>query len=220
MKKTICIFLAIFMMVGLCGCFGGDETNNVRGDIVSGNGANEPEFSLGKSANNTYNNAFLGLSCTLPGEWVFYTDEQILELNNIVGDVIDEDTAELLENASIIYDMNASYDAEGCSTNVNLEKLNAVQLISLDIRQTLEAQIEAIQSAYENMGYTDTHVEYQKVTVDGKEFDGLRLTANAQGVAFYVTIFTFRKGSYLANVSVSSFGTDKTDTILRYYTVQ
>lgn len=235
MKKVLCLFLAVIMIVSLCGCFAGSGPDDVRGDIVSGNNSQntsqdtnqdasqneeESEFSLGKATNNTYNNDFLGLSCVLPAEWVFYTDEQILELNNIVGDAFDEEVAEQLKDANIIYDMYAVYETEGSSININLEKLNSVQMIGLDIKQNLEAQIETIISTYENMGYTDTNVEYQKIMVDGKEFDGLKITAKIQGIDFYASIFTFRKSNYLANISISTIQTDKTDTILSYFTVK
>ena len=62
MKKFLCLFLAVVLLASLCGCFGGNGTDDVRGDIASGSPSqneneNEPEFSLGKATNNTYNNA-------------------------------------------------------------------------------------------------------------------------------------------------------------------
>ena len=227
MKKVLCLFLAVITLVSLCGCFGDNKTDDVRGNITSGNDSqtnsqnkSEPEFSLGKTTNNRYNNDFLGISCTLPSEWVFYTDKQILELNNIVGDVVDEEVADRLKNANIIYDMFAAYETEGSNINIVLEKVNAVQMITLDIRQTLEAQIDTIKSTYQNMGYTDIDVKYRKVKVDGKEFDGLKITAKIQGVDFYGSAFTFKKSNYLANITICSLQTDKTDTILSYFTVE
>ncbi len=223
MKKLLALVLALVMVCGLCGCFGGDNNNDVRGDINSG-GQNEeqsePEFSLGKSENNTYNNEFLGLSCTLPSEFVFFTDKQILELNNMVGDVIDEDVAKQLESANIIYDMYAVNQAAGDSINVNLEKLSAAQIITLDIKKNLEAQIETIKSSFQNMGYTDIDVAYKKITIDGKEFDSLTIFAKVQGIPYYSTVFTFRKSNYLANVTFGSLQTDKTDTFVGYFTIK
>lgn len=219
MKKFLCLALALIMLVGICGCFDGNGPEDVRRDI-GGENQNEPAFSLGKTANNTYNNDFLGISCALPDDWTFYTDEEILEINNIVGDVVDEDIAEQLENANVIYDMYATCQTEGSNMNVNLEKLSSIQTISLDIKQTLESQIDTIKQGYENMGYKDTNVEYKKIKVDSKEFHGLKLTARIQDIDFYATIFTFKKGNYLANVTICSLQTDKTDTILSYFTVK
>ena len=228
MKKVLAFFAALVMLVSLCGC--GNEPENIRGEITGkfSSGAesgvlsdeDDAEFSLGKSENNSYRNDFLGLSCTLPDDWVFYNDEQILQLNNMVGDVMDEEAAEQLKNADIIYDMYASNEADGSSINVNLEKINPLQAMTVDIKQSLESQIDMIQSTYQNMGYTDIDVTYQKTTVDGKEFDSLNITAKIQGIDFYARAFTFKKGSYFANVTVCSIGTDKTQTILGYFTVK
>ena len=226
MKKLLAVLLTLVLVFSLCGCLGGNN-DDVRGDITSGNQSEteketekEPEFSLGKATNNTYKNDFLGITCTLPSEWVFYNDEQILKLNNIVGDVVDKDVAEQLKNANIIYDMYATYQNEGSSININLEKLNAAQIITLDIKKTLEAQIDSIKSTYQNMGYTDINAAYQKITISGKEFDGLKISAKIQGINFYTTVFTFRKGSYLANVSLGSLQTDKTNTFAGYFTIK
>lgn len=243
MKKLLCLLLTAFMLISLCSCFGDKKDEDVRGEIISGDNTqtenntdkdadtdintdanteteNEPEFSMGKVSSNTYNNDFLGLSCTLPSEWVFYTEEQILEINNIVGDVVDENAKKQLENATIIYDMYASYISEGSSINVNLEKLNAVQAVTLNIKNTLEGQIGTIKSAYENMGYTDMDIGYQKVTVDGKEFDALKFTAKIQGIDFYGITFSFIKENYLASIAVCSILTDKNETILGYFDVK
>lgn len=223
MKKLLALVLAFVMVCSLCGCFGGDNNDDVRGDINSGGQneeQNEPEFSLGKAENNTYNNEFLGISCTLPSEFVFYTDKQILELNNMVGDVIDEDISKQLESANIIYDMYAVNQTSGDSINVNLEKLSAAQIITLDIKKNLEAQIETIKSSFQNMGYTDIDVAYKKISIDGKEFDSLTIFAKVQGIPFYSTVFTFRKSNYLANVTFGSLQTDKTDTFVGYFTVK
>lgn len=225
MKKALCLLLAIIMLVGLCGCVGGDESEDVRGDIVSGNqnenqNADDPEFSLGKAANNTYTNNFLGISCTLPEEWVFYTDEEILALNNMTGDYFDDDALETLKNASIIYDMYAATATNDKSININLQKLTSAQLMTLDIKASLEAQFDTVKSAYENMGYSNVNVYCEKVTVDGEEFDALILTANYQDMDFYGKTLSFRRGDYLASLSVSSSYSDQTDTILDYFTVK
>lgn len=227
MKKFFCLLLAVIMMISLCGCLG-DNTNDdilgeIIGEIIAQNTVPEekaPEFSFGKTVNNTYSNDFLGISCTLPAEWVFYTDEQIMQRNNLVGDYLDEDVAQWLENATIIYDMFATDDTSGSNININIEKLSVFQLANLDIKQSLEAQFDAIKSAYQNMGYTDVDVKYQKVMVDDKEFDGVKLTAKIQGVNFYGTIFTFRKDNYLATVTVCTVLTDNAADILRCFTVK
>ena len=63
--------------------------------------------------------------------------------------------------------------------------------------------------------------EYFRVTLhDGKEFDALKITAKIQGIDFYGTCFTFRKGTYLTTVTISSLLTDSFDTISGCFTVK
>lgn len=233
MKKGLCFLVCVLMLVGLCGCLGDSGTDDVRGDIVTNATTttteestttttvadDEPTFSLGKTSSNTYNNAFLGLSCELPSDWTFYTDDQIRELNNLALDLVEEDVAEALQNADVIFDMYATCATDSSNMNVNMQKLTALQLATLNIKNELEAQIDTIQSSYNSMGYTDIAIAYKKVTVDGKEYDGLTITAKIQGFDFYATCFAFRKGNYLANVTVCSLLTDKIDTILDHFTV-
>ncbi len=235
MKKFLSLFMVLVMICCLCGCLG--ENNNVddiRGEITSEvqnvtqgeeteDGKNEesqPEFSLGKTINNVYTNEFLGLSCTLSSEWEFYSDEQILELNNIVLENIDEDISEQIKNATIIYDMFAQNTVDYSNINMTLERFSSLQIASIDMKQSLEAQKDAIISTYQNMGYTDITVAYEKIIVDNKEYDALKLKAMIQGVDFYGTAFAFKKNNYVATVTVTSLQTDKTDDILKKITVE
>ena len=215
MKKLFCMVLALVMLLGICAC--GED---VRGTIGDGDTSNfdETEFSLGNAEGTTYKNDFLGLRFTLPEGWTFYTDQQILELNNLTGEYLDEDAAELLENASIIYDMYAINASNSSNVNVNLEKLSLAQMAALNLQQTLEAQLPTIRSTYANMGYTDVEASYQKVIVGGKTYDGLRLVAKINGTDFFATAFTFAKGLYLANVTVCTMQVDQTDLLLDQFT--
>lgn len=225
MKRFLCLLLTLLMLFSFAGCMSGNSPDDVRGELTNDNQTENtteetPGFSMGNTESNLYKNDFLGVSFKLPEGWYFYTDEQILELNNIVGEVIDDEAAKQLANATVVYDMYAARQDQGCSVNINMEKLNLLQVATLDIKQTLEAQIDTIRSAYENMGYTDVKIQYEKVTVDGKEFDALRLTAKIQGIDFYGVSFAFRKSNYLANAFVGSLLEDKTADILGCFTIK
>lgn len=217
MKKILCLLLVLVLLFGLCGCFVKSE-QDVRGEVVSSTQSEEEatEFSFGNTASNTYKNDFLGIGCTLPSEWTFATQEEILELNQLSKDSLDEEVAKAIEEAELIYDMSAS-TIDGSNININLQKISLAQIATLDIKKELEAQIDTIKSTYDTMGFTDTVVSYEKVTVDGKEFDALRITAKVQDVAFYGVSFAFRKSNYLATVSVGSIPSDKTAEYLGYF---
>lgn len=229
MKRILCLILSALILLACCGCAAGNENEDIRGEIIPGNNTTEgqpsttapaetePEFSMGQSENGVYKNDFLGLTCTVPAGWEFYTDEQILEMNNITADYFDENVEQQIQNAAIVYDMCAVNTADSSSININLEKLNPLQMLAIDVKQVLESQIDAIKSTYANMGYTDTQIQYEKVTVDGKELDGLSIAATIQGVTIYQTIFSFPQGSYLANISITAAQEGLTDDILGYF---
>lgn len=223
MKKVFCIILSMLMLLSLFGCTGNTDPEDIRGEVsgtTEGKQEEKPEFSLGDTTGSTYTNDFLGISCTLPEGWVFYTDEQIKEQNNITENYLDEEVIEQLKKASIVYDMIAQHMTDGSSINVTMEKLNVVQVVSLNIQKTLEAQIDGIKSTYANIGYTDVQVEYQKLTVDGKEFDSLKIQAKIQGLDFTGVLFAFLKGDYLANVTVCSLSADTVNSVIGSITVK
>lgn len=209
--------MVVFMLFSMAAC-SFETTDDVRGSI-SNDQNNEDKVSLGETKNNSYKNEFLGLSCTLPSEWVFYTEEEILELNDIVKDAVDEDVAEAIENATIIYDMYASNPNDYSSVNVNMEKHSSVQIAALNLKTVLESQFETIIDTYENMGYTNVQVKYEKITVDGKEFDGAVITADIADYEFSSVVFCFKKGRYIANVTVGALSDETMKSILGCFTV-
>lgn len=245
MKKLLCIVMAVIMLLGLCAC-GGNSEEDVRGSISGGISTQPqketeeatdaptdapteeptveateeaPQFSLGSSSSNTYTNSFLGLSCTLPENWTFATDEEILQMNNIASSMMDEETAKAIAEANIVYDMFAQ-STTGSSINVNLEKVTAIQSVMLDVKQTLEAQLPTIKSTFENMGYTNVQAVYQTVTIDGQEFDGLAISAEIQGMTFYEILFSFKKENYLANVTLGTIQAEELEVMLNSFTIQ
>ena len=223
-KRLLCLLLALFMMLAVCACSNKHNEENVRGTVSGSNQTNDNaentnDFSIGETAGNKYQNDFIGISCTLPEEWDFYSDEEIRELNNFTEDYIDEEYLEQIKNAQVIYDMFAQNTNDYSSININLEKLTNAQLSTLNIKSVLEAQIPTIESGYANMGYTNIDAEYHKCRVDGKEFDGVRITAEIDGVDFYGQVITFRRGNYLANITICSIDNDSIEEIFEFFTI-
>lgn len=210
MKKILCVLLAAMLMLSLCACSGDDD---IRGEI-----ATDPKLSLGTTANNTYKNEFLGISCTLSSDWVFYTDEEILELNNFVGEAAGEAFQETLENADVIQDMYASYQGGMATLNVGMQKLSALQVAGLDMKASLEAQFPTIKEALENMGCTNVQLKYEKITVNGKEFDGATVEASISGIPLYESLLCFIKGRYYVTVTACTLQTNDTAAIFNCFT--
>lgn len=235
MKKLFCILLTIAMLLSLCACGkdtakDDDDNDNIRGTITTdptettapGNqqSDNTPEFSLGKTSGGTYTNDFLGLTFNLPIGWEFYTEKQIMDLNNIAAEYMDDSVVQQLKNATIIYDMYAMQSFSGSNVNITLEKITPAQKKALNLKVILENQIPTMKSTFSNMGLADIKINYQKITVNGKEFDGITVSAKWLATAsthhqdFYEKIIVFNKGDYLAYVTAACIQKDNTDYIL------
>ena len=120
MKKILSLICVLTVLLSLCFAGCGNISDAIANEI-------EPEFSMGKISGGTYRNDFLGLSCTIPQGWEFYSEEQLLQLNNIVGEFMDEEVQEQLKNANMVFDMFAQNAIGDSSINVNMEKLAATQ---------------------------------------------------------------------------------------------
>lgn len=216
MKKLLCVLLTVVLLLGLCLSLAACGEENNQGEMED----NALAFSMGKTVGTTYTNTFLGISCTLPEGWVFASEKEILEQNQLVGEYLDEDTLAKLEQATIIYDMSAQDPADFSNVNVNMEKLTTAQITSINVKQVLEQQIPALVSAYENIGYTNVDVVSEIVTVDGRNFNAIRLSADIYGVEFHMVCFSFKKSTYLANVAVGAISTEKVEEILSCFTIK
>ena len=122
MKKTAAMLMAIWMlalMLTACGQQAPEQTGgsvepgaaqdqSVAGQVDASQ-PDEEELEMGSVNGGTYTNAFAGIGCTLDETWVFYTKEQIAELNGFLTDgTSDEDMKKLMENSQSVQDMYAS----------------------------------------------------------------------------------------------------------------
>ncbi len=203
MKKILSLLLVVILSCGLFAC--GSKSND------------DSNFSLGKVTGNSYKNDFIGVSCDLPVGWTYYDDKQILELNNMTGSYIDKEFEERLKNADIVYDMCAVESVMGNSININFEK---VKVKNVNLKKNIEYQLDGINSTYANMGYSDILSYYQKVKVNGREYDGIKLSAKIEGVNVYVTGIMYQKGNYIVNIATLSIQDDTTESILSWINIE
>ena len=178
-------------------------------------------FSPGKMEENIYESPFIGLGCTLEDGWSFYTDEQIRELNNATLDVVGEEYEELLNNAQLIYDMYAVSGNQADSINVTLEKVNNILLSSVSVEDVFKQNMPFLEGVFSDMGYSDVQMEVITVTIDGKDFSGMSLCGEINGMMLYQKSIGIKCNGYLANIAVTSYGEDLTDALLaKFYVVE
>lgn len=172
------------------------------------------EFSLGTTDGLVYENSFIGLGCTLPGDWTFYSDEEIKQLNNLTADVMGEEYEALMESAQVVYDMYAT-DATGSSNiNVSLEKIDNRMLAGVEVGDIYAQNAPLFEEMYTSMGCSNVKAELITFDIDGEEFAGIYISAEMGGMNLYQKCFGVKCNGYLASIAITAYGEDITDTVL------
>ncbi|MBE6812925.1 MAG: hypothetical protein E7523_08585 [Ruminococcaceae bacterium] len=163
---------------------------------------------------NTYRNEFIGIEITLDDTWTFYNDEQIAALYGLTADRAGEDFANLIENSPVVYDMYAMAANQVNNIGINLEKVDAVLLETMDLAANLQKSVDIIKTSYENMGYSDIQTEISTVEIDGQEFDCLNVSVSVGGMIMNQTTVSIKCGDYLASLALTALGEDSLAEIL------
>lgn len=221
MKRFLCLFLVLAVMISLVACGGGvtpDETPDESSTEAPSQSESKneaiPPFSLGKNSESSYHSDFLGLTVTLPDGWELYSDEDILEINGISKAMYDEDPEAAVSGASFLYDMYSVNETDGSTVSVILERGGMSEMLKLDIKSVIESQFDSLRGTCEELGYTDVELSYKKITVDGRELDGYELSANYYGLVFRTVGLSFVRGNYLVSITVGALGEDSVDELL------
>ena len=225
MKKIIALLLAALMMFMLVSC--GDDTN-VRGELGGNDATNsdaaasestdsETDLELGSSSNNTYENKFLGIGCKLDSNWTFLSDAEIREANNLTQDLLDDELAEQLENASVIYDMQATKADSSANIVLNIEKIGSLSGALMSEEEYANSTLDGLKSGLESAGLSNIEASVTSVTFAGKEHAAIVVIGEAYGVKVYEKIVCFKKGKYVAAVAFASYNDDTTDEMLSYF---
>ncbi len=214
MKRLLALMLAAVMLFALAACNDKGNDKDRDKDDDGGKQNTKKTLSLGVVNGLNYENEFIGIGCTLDSGWTFKSKAEILELNNVVQDAVDEDIANVIKDATIVYDMMASGSNGMDSINVNMEKVNPVQLAALDIPTYYENTMPMLKSALESMGCSNVAFTIDSAQIDGTVFDTLHIRANVNGIALYETLFTIKCNGYLANVTIGTYFEDNTADLL------
>ena len=215
MKKFISVAVSLMLAVMLCSCgLESDLTNSDTSYSSDISNNSSVSFEVGKVSGNKYTNKFLGIGCTLDSQWVFRTDEQIKEVNNIAFDMLDDDMKEQLENATIVYDMMAMAE-NGASININIENLGAVGAFK-SVESYISPQMDSLKAALEQVGLTDVSIEIRTFDFAGKSEKGMYVHAMANGNVFEEAIIILKCGTRFANITIATTKEDL-ESILSYF---
>lgn len=178
------------------------------------------DLALGNIDGNTYKSDFIGIGCTLGDGWVFYTDEQIAELNGIRDSLLDDEYLEQMKKATVLYDMYAANQAQSSTINITLEKGTKLGVFMTDIDAVLTKSVDSLKSSFENMGGANFKYELRDVKIGDETFNGMDIYVEINGVPLYETMICIKSSEYLAYVCVASYVDNLSDEILgTFFTV-
>ena len=180
----------------------------------------EDDVSLGTNDGTIYENAYFGIGCKLDDQWVMQTDEQILELNNLVADKVSDKFAEVFESGVVITDMMATNVNQVDSVNTGIEKLNGVAML-VDENKYIELSDPQVVEMLGSMGIENITSTRMETEVAGKKRATLLIQGEYSGVPVYEKMVCIKKSGYMFVMTTCTWGEDKTDEVLsNFYEIQ
>lgn len=218
MKKLFVMFLTMMLAISFVAC--GDSDTDIKGSIKTENEKNtnteEIELSMGHAEGNIYESEFIGIGFQLPDNWSFYTEEQIKAMNNIAADLMEEEYAEAIANANIVYDMYA-LDALGNNVNINIEKLNVASALAYTEEEHVEATVGTLEDALSSMGLGEVTANVTTVTIAEEEHHAIDVVCVGEQITLYEKVICIKIGRYMANVTITTVGNDATSEIIKQF---
>lgn len=171
------------------------------------------ELRFGTTTGNKYQNSTIGLGFTAPSGWVFYTKEQIAEINQLTAEVMNNAKVnELLTNTNVLYDMMAS-DALGNSVNVIFEKLS----VSLTVDQYIALSTPQLKQVLLDSGCSEVNAEATSKKIGGKTEKCISVTASGNGVTVYEMIFCKKVNGYMVCITAASQSQTELNNIINKF---
>ena len=180
----------------------------------------EDDVSLGTNDGTIYENAYFGIGCKLDDQWVMQTDEQILDLNNLVADKVSDKFAEVVESGVVITDMMATNVNQVDTVNTGIEKLNGVAML-VDENKYIELSDPQVVEMLGSMGIENITSTRMETEVAGKKRATLLIQGEYSGVPVYEKMVCIKKSGYMFVMTACTWGEDKTDEVLsNFYEIQ
>lgn len=215
MKKWIALLLALVMLLSLAAC--GKEEN--AGGKVTPAPEDKP-VSLGRMEGGVYTNEYIGIGCTLDANWSFYTAEELQELPDQVGELL-QDTEYADESLRQISDMMAENVDAMVNMNVQYTQLTLQERLaymSMDDEALVDMILgdrDSMAAIYAQAGIENAVLEKTTVNFLGQDRCAIRTSATVQGYPYYMLqVFEYGLGRYGVTITFSSFFEDNTASML------
>lgn len=214
MRKTTAFLLMLVLVMSLCACGAGQS---LKDEVSTGEQETEfREFVLGSVSGTTYESDSMGLGYRLNDGWTFFSDEEIRQRNNVAAEITGDEYEKLMQEAEVVIDMMAADETELDNINVNFAKVQATpaEMLLLDLTEVYKENLRELRSMYEAMGCQNIDDEIIRVSVDGKQVDAYRITAEINGVQMFQLGFQRKCKEHMATVTVTTFFEDNISRVL------
>ena len=221
MKKWIAMLLVLVMVLSLAACGKEAPAGKVEAapETTETADAGKP-VTLGRIEGGVYTNDYIGIGCELDSTWTFYTAEELQELPNQVGELMQDTeyadahlrqiTDMMAENVDAMVNMNVQYTKMTLQERLAYLKMNDEALVDMILEDR-----DSMAAAYAQAGIEDAILEKTTVNFLGQERCAIRTVATIQGYPYYMLqVFEYGLGQYGVTITFSSFFEDNTTSML------
>jgi len=170
------------------------------------------EVVFGTVNNDTYENPYLGLGCTLEG-WHYYSDEELEGVNQRTKDALSDELDDLVDqNIGIMM----AEQPDGMR-NVNIQLQNVKNYVSIyEMMGTHEVAVNSLsgfQTTLEAANFTDIQLEVAEQTIGDKTFTCILGQYKIKGVQIYFRQIWDVRDIYMVTVTATTVLEDKTEEV-------
>ena len=225
MKRYISLLLAAVMALTMTACGGRSDTDTediggtVRPGVTenTGTGTVQPGtddetqdgFEPGSVSGGVYANEFAGIGCKLDDSWVFYTQEQMAELNGVLTEGTDsEDVKAMLADSPSIFDMYA-VSTDGLMTmNVVFQNLGLLGGAAVSAQDYVELSAGELGDTLSAYGYENVAVQVSAadavVCMAGTMAATMQTASRMLKIRFFIYLSSFAAAFGLYFITKSS----------------
>lgn len=170
---------------------------------------------LGSVSDSTYWNETLSIGYVLPdSDWYFYSDDEILEVNQIAGDMLSEDFQKALDSLNSYTAMFAGNSVTGENINITVENLSGLNALLVSEESYMQIGIKGLEEALKQMDVEDFVCSSGEFAIGDETHPISRVSYTLQGVHFAQALVTIKSGSKMLTITVTAFQPDACDGIL------
>lgn len=224
MKNKIAIIIAMCLILSLVACvsrptiLSAENTEAIEATVTvtKPTSTTEPdklEAVRGRVSEDAYVNEMLDLKIVKPEGWVFYTDEQIAQVNNLTYEAMqDSDIAEQISKNGQFMDMMMS-DVNGNSVNLVLQARQPLLSLYTD-EQAFAMNEESMKTLLASSGMIVTTYETVNMQIGGEERSVLHMVLETSQQINEYQIWYRNDERYMGILTVTTIGETEPQSIL------